>query len=135
MNEFYAQFIEAVKYGITFATSRGPRTISEMWTLPLLGNNGYNLDTISREMLAELHKSQEQSLVVETTKENRELKLKLDILKFIIDDKKTERNAKRLEIEKAEKRRELQEAIAKKQKEAVQEKSLEDLQAELASLS
>lgn len=135
MNEFYAQFVEAVKHGLTFSTSRGQRTISEMWTLPLIGNNGYNLDVISRELLSELRKTQEESLVVETTDANRELRVKLEILKFIIDDKKAEKTAKRFEIEKAEKRRELQDAIAKKQKAAVQEKSLEELQAELAALS
>ncbi|ALY07175.1 hypothetical protein VmeM32_00189 [Vibrio phage vB_VmeM-32] len=135
MNEFYAQFVEAVKHGLTFATSRGQRTISEMWTLPLTGNNGYNLDVISRELLSELRKTQEESLVVETTKANRELQVKLEILKFIIDDKKAEKAAKRLEIEKAEKRRELQEAIVETKKKMYKEKTLEELQAELAALS
>lgn len=123
-------FAQAVKQGLTFKTERGNLNPQDVWQLPLTGNNGFNLDTLSRQVLKKVRAVEEESLVTEV-KVSTEDELRLEILKFIIDDKQAEKEAAKNASETKAKRAQLQDLIAKKQNQAQEEKSLEELQAEL----
>lgn len=123
-------FAQAVKKGITFKTERGNLNPQDVWQLPLAGNNGFNLDTLSRQVLKKVRAVEEESLVTEV-KVSTEDELRLEILKFIIEDKQAEKDAAKNAAETKAKREQLKELIAKKQNQAQEDKSLEELQEEL----
>lgn len=126
-------FAKAVKLGLTFTTDRGRITPQDVWTLPLVGNNGFNLDTLSRELLKKVRAVEEESLVTERKIDTTD-ELRLEVLKYIISDKQAEKEAQENAAIKKAKREELQSLIAKKQSEKQEGKTLEQLQAELLDL-
>ena len=127
-------FAKALKMGLTFSTERGNLSIQQVWQLPLTGNGGFSLKTVSRELLKEVKATQEEDLVTETNSVDADNQLRLDIIKFIIADKKEDEEEKRLSVEKKIKKQKLQELIAQKQDQVNGGKSLEELQEELANL-
>lgn len=126
-------FAKIVKMGLTFPTSRGNRLPQELWSLPLVGNNGYNLDEISKELLQKIRSADVESLVVESKADPLDL-LRLEVLKVIIKDKQDEQKAAQERKAKIAQRNELLRRIAKKQDEKEDQKSLEELYKELDSL-
>ncbi|AGH32127.1 hypothetical protein VPHG_00060 [Vibrio phage 11895-B1] len=126
-------FAKIVKLGLTYKTDRGQILPQDVYKLPLTGNNGFNLDSISRELLKKVRETQQDSLVT-TSKADPDDELRLEVLKFIIEDKQQELQAAKDASLRKQQREELQELIAKKQKEAKSEKSVEELQAELLAL-
>lgn len=127
-------FAKAVKTGLTFATPRGSRLPQEIYQLPLTGNNGFNLDEVSKMLLKKINAQGEESLVVSSSKVSPKDKLRLEILKFIINDKQQEAAAKEQDVIRKKRIEQIQSLIATKQQEEQASKSLEELQAELLSL-
>lgn len=127
-------FAELTKKGLSFKTDRGLVSVQDVWQMPLTGNKGFNLDTLSRELLKTVRATEEDSLVVQTVNVNKDDELRLEVLKFIIKDKQEAKAASEEAAEKALKRQELQRLIASKQQEAQASKSLEELQQELLDL-
>ena len=127
-------FAKAAKKGLTFSTSKGQMTVSQVWQMPLTSHNDFNLTVLSREVLAATRVQSEENLV-ESVTVNTDDNLRLDILKFIIGDIK-EAQAKLL---RAKEQRALQQKIAsvieQKSDDALHNKSLAELQAMLASSS
>lgn len=77
-------FAKAVKQDLMFKTVRGLVTPQQLFKMPLTGNNDFNLDVVSREVLAEQN-VQSDSLVA-VTKANPLNELRIEILKFVIAD-------------------------------------------------
>lgn len=127
-------FAKAVKQGLTFVTERGLISPQAVWQLPLTGNNGFNLDSLSRDVLKKVRASEEESLVVETKVSSVD-ELRLEILKFIIADKHKDAEAAKDAINKKARREELLALRAEKQKEASKGMSIEDIDKELSDLS
>lgn len=126
-------FAKAVKQGLTFNTSRGVVLPQDVWKMPLTGNNGFNLDVLSRDLLKKVRASEEDSLVSESKVDPKD-QLRLDVLKFIIEDKQEEAKAAEDALLKKQKKEKLQSLIAQKQDEEISSKSLEELQEELLKL-
>lgn len=127
-------FAKAVKLGIVFQTPRGARTPQEIWRMPLVGNNDFNLDTVSSMLLHRIDEAQGKSLVITVGKVDPEDELRLEVLKYIIKDKRADMAAAQQAAERKRQREELQQDIAEKQREVRKERTLEEMQRELASL-
>lgn len=111
---------------------KGIYTVEDLWDLTL-----ETLDNMYQALKNQIKKQTEvnESLLEKPLVQNDEtLEIKLDIIKYVFDQKhaeqKREENAEAIAKEKAE----IQELIARKQKEAMQNASVEELQAMLAKL-
>jgi len=126
-------FTEAVKTGVSFSTERGQLLPQQVWQLPLTGNNGFNLDTISRSLLKKVRSVEEKSLVTEVKVDTTD-ELRLEILKFIIKDKQEDQEASKLALANKQKKQQLLALKANKQTEALNNLSEEDIDKQLAEL-
>lgn len=123
-----------VKKGLTFETSKGRLLPQDLYKMPLTSRTGFDLDHVSRDLLATMRTTAEESLVVTPTKANEEDELRLEVLKIIIADKKAEETARKDAQAKKAKIERLDALIASKQDEVDHNKSLEELLAERNAL-
>jgi hypothetical protein len=129
-------FEKATRQKLRFETQQGTLSVEDLWGLPLTSQtNKANLDQIARELFQKLKSGQDVSFVDTAKKTDATTQLKFDVVKYIIDVRLAENEAKNQASAKAEQRERLQEIIARKQDAALEGASLEDLQAQLAALS
>lgn len=128
-------FEKASRQKLRFETQQGQLSVEDLWGLPLTSNtNKANLDEIARGLFQKLKSGQDVSFVDTAKKSDVVTQLKFDIVKHIIDVRLAENNAKNEALARAEKREQIQEIIARKQNQALEGASLEDLQKQLAEL-
>ncbi len=128
-------FAQIIKKGLTFTTPRGKALPQDLYQLPLTGNNGFNLDTISRDLLKTVRETEEESLVSSPdSKVDTNDELRIEVLKFIIADKQEEKAAREDAAKKQLRKQQLQQLIAEKQVEADKDTSMEELMKELSEL-
>ena len=128
-------FITASRKKFRFASERGDLTVENLWDLPLTSKNGFNLNAVAITVNAELKSLAEESFVETSTNPRRkDLENMLDLIKYVISVKQDEAKAATERVAKQELKRKLREAIEAKEGEALQNASLEDLQAQLAAL-
>ena len=126
-------FEYAAKNKLRFATERGLVTAEDLFDIKLSNQAGPSLDKIAISLDEELSKT-EKSFVKKVTPQNKELQIKLDIVKHVISVKQDQEEAKVAAAARATQRRILQEAIAKKKLEAIDNADLASLEAELAKI-
>ena len=126
-------FEYAAKNKLRFATERGLLTAEDLFDIKLSNQAGPSLDKIAISLDEELSKT-EKSFVKKVTPQNKELQIKLDIVKHVISVKQDQEEAKVAAAARATQRRILQEAIAKKKLEAIDNADLASLEAELAKI-
>ena len=126
-------FEYAAKNKLRFATERGLLTAEDLFDIKLSNQSGPSLDKIAISLDEELSKT-EKSFVKKVTPQNKELQIKLDIVKHVISVKQDQEEAKVAAAARATQRRILQEAIAKKKLEAIDNADLASLEAELAKI-
>ena len=126
-------FEYAAKNKLRFATERGLLTAEDLFDIKLSNQSGPSLDKIAIALDEELSKT-EKSFVKKVTPQNKELQIKLDIVKHVISVKQDQEEAKVAAAARATQRRILQEAIAKKKLESINNADLASLEAELAKI-
>lgn len=94
-------FIEATKKNYQFPF-RGMINVIDLWELPVT-----SLDLVFKSLNADYKKSEEESLLSAQTKESEELSEKIEIVKYIVNEKLTEKKAK----EDAKKNREMKQRL------------------------
>ena len=105
-------------------------SVEDLWQLPQ-----EELNNIYKQLMDSKRKTEVDSLMVEKTKENSQaLDNCIDIVKYIFQYKEDQKNAAIKAKEKAEKKQRILELMAKKQDEAMAEKSVEELEAMLEEL-
>lgn len=109
---------------------KGMINVIDLWNLSLT-----NLDSAFKTLNAEVKKSEEESLLNAKTKEDEELTNKIDIIKYIVSKKLAEKEARENEKKNKEKRQRILEIKAKRQDEALENMSDEDLDKLLADLN
>lgn len=129
-------FITAARNKYRFTSVRGEMCVENLWDIPLTARNGdgFDLDTIAKQLNRELKATEEESFVTAASAANAELKDKLDIVKYVIQVKLEERDAAADAATRKLKRDKLVELLAKKQDESLAELSEEELQARIAAL-
>nr|DAZ13776.1 MAG TPA: hypothetical protein [Caudoviricetes sp.] len=109
---------------------KGMINVIDLWNLSLT-----NLDSVFKTLNAEVKKSDEESLLNAKTKEDEELTNKIEIIKYIVNKKLAEKEARENEKKNKEKRQRILEIKAKRQDEALENMSDEDLDKLLADLN
>lgn len=122
-------FERATRKKLRFETAQGHLSTEQLWDLTL-----EQLNTVAVALNKKIKESGEESFISSDTKVDADLQLSFDIVKYIIDIKLKEAEIARNRREKKEKRDTLLTLIANKEAQALQEKSIDELMAELNAL-
>lgn len=109
----------------------GAYATEDLWDLPLTSRTKVSLDTIARDLNKQIKESAEESFVVKRSSASKELQQKFDIVKYVIDVRLAETEAKAQQAKRKAQKDKIKEMIAQKQDEDLQNKSIEELQAML----
>ena len=115
---------------LRFSSGRGQITTEDLWNLDL-----EDLDKIARRVNKELKDSGEESFIEERPKTDVTNQLRLDILKHVIKSKQTAAAAATTRATNRARREQLEEILLRKEVEALDAKSVDEIKAELAELS
>lgn len=128
-------FEQASKLGLRFTTNKGNATADDLWNLPLSSSTGkINLDDIARSISAKIKESEVESFVNKSTTANTLEKLRLDVVKRVIEVKLEENEARKNEKETAARKQALLEALSNKKADSLSKMSEAELEAELKNL-
>lgn len=128
-------FILAARSKFRFVSPVGQQISAEdLWDLPLSGK-GANLDDIAKSLYKQLKEADgEVSFVKPAVKATTEIQAKFDIVKYVIEVKMEERDARNAAELKAATKQKISGLIAQKQDQDLAGKSVEELTALLQSL-
>lgn len=80
-------FEQATRQRLRFATPKGAVTTEDLWTMPLLSKDGFNLDAVAQAVDADLSAVARGSFVAKANPSKSLHELKLEVVKYIIADK------------------------------------------------
>jgi hypothetical protein len=125
----------ATRKAYRFNSDKNELTTEQLWSLPLLAKNKFDLNTIAIGIHKELKAITEESFVsVKPTPGKADLENKLEIVKHIISVKQEEQVAARNAAEKAAKREKLVQALANVEDKDLQNMGADEIRAKLAEL-
>lgn len=130
-------FEQASREALRFDSPKGQLTVEDLWHLPLTSETGKaNLDTIGVTLQQELRATSETVSLVKPapTGRTKVLQLKFDIVKHIIDVRVAERDAAAAAAERSAKKQKLMEVLARKEDQALETMSADDIRAAIAAL-
>lgn len=122
-------FKEASRIKLRFTSRKGDLTVEDLWDLPLT-----ELNTIAKGLSQDLKDSKEENFLEEKTAEDLETKLGFDIVLDIIKTKQAVNKKKREAVDRKEKKEKIMALISEKKDEGLKQKSVEELEKELADL-
>ena len=122
-------FEKSARYGYRFPSVQGLLTSEDLWALPLTSERRASLNNTAKNLTRQIREAGEEDFV-DGTQANVELNEKLEIVKYIISVKKAERDARKNAADKKERNANIDAVIAKKQNEALEDKTIEELLAE-----
>jgi tryptophanase len=102
---------------------KGLISVEDLWDLSLA-----NLDSIFKTLNSELKQVQEESLLEVKTEQNKELDVKIEIIKYIVKVRQEENQLKLKAKEQKEQKQKIMEILSTKQDNALQNKSIEELE-------
>lgn len=102
---------------------KGQISVEDLWDLDV-----EDLDSIFKTLNAHQKQSKEESLLKTETKEDRELEVKIEIVKYIVRVKLEEQQQKIKAKEKKEQKQMLLEILKSKQNEELRNKSIPELE-------
>lgn len=121
-------FIKASREKMRFPY-KGLATVDDLWDLPVT-----ELDKIYKSLNAKAKQAQEESLLEVKTSEDEELTVQIEIIKYIVSVKLEEKKADEMAKERKEQKQKIMSILASKQDEALQGKSIEELEKMLDEL-
>lgn len=128
-------FEQASRLKLRFDSTKGQLATEDLWGLPLVSDRSESLNSIAKRVNKELKAEGEEDFVGTKTAKSATLNLKLDIVKHIISVRLAENEAKHAKAATETKKALLEEILAKKKNEALEGKSIEELEAELKALT
>jgi len=108
---------------------RGMVSAEDLWDLDVK-----NLDTVFKALNKQLKQANEESLLEVKTKQDQELDMMIEIVKYIVKVKQSELNERLAEKSKKEQKQKILEILESKQEDSLKNKSEEELKAMLESL-
>ncbi len=108
---------------------RGSVSVEDLWDLPLTA-----LDSVFKTLNAQVKQSKEESLLSTKTKEDEALEIQIEIVKYIVSVKLSEKAAREDALEKKARKQKIMQIMDTKQDEALQNATIEDLQKMLNEL-
>lgn len=127
-------FEQATRNKLRFESTKGPLSVEQVWDAPLTSRNGFSLDDIAKQAKRELDALSEESFVEQVSPLKSVAVLKLEVVKHIISVKLEEKEAASKRAERAELRRQLTQALAERQSDAIKNMSPEEIQKRLKEL-
>lgn len=121
-------FIKASREKMRFPY-KGLAMVEDLWDLPVT-----ELDKIYKSLNAKAKQAQEESLLEVKTSEDEELTVQIEIIKYIVSMKLEEKKAVEMAKERKEQKQKIMSILASKQDEALQGKSIEELEKMLDEL-
>lgn len=121
-------FIKASREKMRFPY-KGLATVEDLWDLPVT-----ELDKIYKSLNAKAKQAQEESLLEVKSSEDEELTVQIEIIKYIVSVKLGEKKAAEMAKERKEQKQKIMSILASKQDEALQGKSIEELEKMLDEL-
>ena len=126
-------FEQASRRKLRFTTSSGQISVEDLWDLPLQGKS-LSLDSIAIQLHKQVSDETNMSFVTQKSTASADNQLRFDVVKHIIDVKLAERDARAESAARAEKRKQLTEALERRQAAALESKTEAELLAELKAL-
>lgn len=123
--------VTSIKNKYRYNSIRGQCTFEDLFDISLTSDSGFSLDDIAKNINRQIKEYDDESFVKKNSNKLKELKASLEIVKYVIRTKLEENENARLAKEKKEKRQKILQLIEDKQHNALQEKTLEELYAEL----
>ena len=119
-----------------FETKRGALSLEEVYALPLKGNNGVNLDEVAKAIYAQIPKDDTVISFVDDVKTARATiaEAQLEIVKDRIAQLQSAARAHQEEVARAQEAAVYRSLLAKKQQEALENLSADELRARLDAL-
>ena len=118
-----------------FQSIKGELTTEQLWDLPLTARGGFDLDSVAKQVNAELKAAGEESFVQKNSNPAKsKLEAKLEIIKYIISTKLEDAERAVMADLRSEERKKLLAALNRKQDAALEELTPEQIQARLAEL-
>lgn len=132
-------FAIAARKKFRFPSTRGELTVEQLFDLPLLATGsrtlGFDLNTVAKSINTELKAAAEESFVETSTNPAAgDLETKLEIVKFVIAEKKAAAEKAKARADKRQRRQLLLDAIAAAQARELGAASPADLQKQLDEL-
>jgi len=118
---------KAAKLKLRFESTRGLLTVEDLWDLPLTNANGFSLDAVARNVNRQLKTSEEENFVAVKDDMATLLELKLNIVKDAIADKLAAIKDADARIEKKARREKILSALARKEEDALESMSADEL--------
>lgn len=125
MNDMFEKAVKG-KYRFPY---KGQIAVEDLYDLSL-----GSLDTVFKTLNAEVKKTDEESLLQTKSEEDDILAAKIEIVKYIFNEKLEEKKNRQEAAERKEKKQKIMQIIATKQDEALRNASVEDLQKMLGEL-
>ena len=125
----------AAMHKIQFASTRGALMVQDLFDLPLISKNGFDLDTVAKTANRELKELAEESFVERQPNSKQAIaQLKLDIVKDVIQTKQEAVKAQAQAKINADEKQRLLGLLAKHDEKALEGLSREELEARIAAL-
>ena len=120
---------------IRFPSTRGELSVEQLWDVPLLSKDNFDLDTIAKEANRRLKALTEESFVrTERTAAHDRAETTLAVVKHIIAVKIEEEETAKKRAENRVKKARLLEILAEKEDGKLSELSVKELQKQIAAL-
>jgi hypothetical protein len=127
-------FEKATREKLRFSTVKGAMPAEALWEIPLTSKDGFNLDSITKAVKKDLDASKEESYVKKTSPSSSLHELRFEILKYVISVRLDESEAREKAAEKKAQKEKIMEILSRKQDEALESKTEDQLKKLLASL-
>lgn len=128
-------FMRASRRAWRFPSSRGELTVEQLWHMPLLAKNNFDLNTVARELNQAVKALGEESFVdMNVNVDRTDAEGKLMLVKQIIAVRQAEQKAAEQRVQRADQRRKILDVLERRDHEELTNASREDLLKKLAEL-
>ena len=128
-------FVTASRQAWRFPSTRGELTTEQLWSMPLLAKNGFDLNSVARGLNQEVKDLGEESFVETRSNPARSTaEGKLELVKSIIAVRQEENRLAEQRAQRAVERARILDALAARDNEELTKASKEELLARLAQL-
>jgi|694.fasta_scaffold106501_3 hypothetical protein len=111
-----------VRFTLSTTKSSGTISVEDLWELSLP-----DLDNVAKKLNKEIKDSSEESFITSKSKADELLELKFELVKHVITVKLLEKEKKALDAQRKSELARIDELIAKKEINSLEEKSLDEL--------
>ena len=128
-------FMRASRKAWRFPSSRGDLTVEQLWHMPLLAKNNFDLNTVAIALNQEVKALGEENFVdVNVNMDRTEAAARLALVKQVISIRQAEQKVAEQRVQRADQRRKILDVLERRDQEELSNASREDLLKKLAEL-